>query len=592
MPLAFARSVLTGGSSKSFTLTRSASNVNEGSSVTFTLNSTGMNGESVPYTITGITDSDLSSGSLTGNIVINSDETGSASVTTKADFHTEGAENLTFTIGSAYQQYADSNGYSTSVTVNDTSLTPRVDSITRSAASVNEGSYVDLTFNTSNCRTNAGTAGTRIYFKITGIQAADISSVSGTNSSPQNGPPPVNASTIATEYGYVVTNGTSSPYIRLNMNADQLTEGSQTLTCTVTRLHDYEGPGDGTVAVDGVTSQTVTINDTSVAHPVGQIFLVPGTTANSSGGTQPDQGNQFNHSYFNPNYSGNKTNQNTNTVTNYNWTVPSGVSDIAVAVVSAGGSGPFSDQNAYSGGGGGGGGLGAAKFQGLQGGQSYLITVGKAGNVGKASGNSWFRSSNVRQSIYVNAGRSPGITTAANANLGAAAQHSDSQSNSNTGRAGGTVQFGNSYDSGVGSQGNFTRHEGTGGAGGRGYYYNNSQAGGGGGGAGGWGRVNYGQNGYGGQGGKAAGNGNVGQNGAGGGGGSANWGGGLGGGVGLAGPGNSGNGGSGSGAGNAGSPWGGYEYGYGGAGGSPNQSGVSGGCGAVRVVWTSGATWE
>src|SRR6056300_569969 len=99
MPLAFAISVLTGGNSKSFTLSRSSISINEGNSVTFSLTSSGLQGESIPYTVTGISSADLSSGSLTGNIVINNNDIGSAVFTLASDFTTEGTETMAFTIG-------------------------------------------------------------------------------------------------------------------------------------------------------------------------------------------------------------------------------------------------------------------------------------------------------------------------------------------------------------------------------------------------------------------------------------------------------------------------------------------------------------
>ena len=613
MPLAFARSVLTGGSSKSFTLTRSASNVNEGSSVTFTLNSSGMNGESVPYTITGITDSDISSGSLTGNIAINSDETGSASITTRADWHTEGAENLTFTIGSAYQQYADSNGYTTSVTVNDTSLTPRVDSISRSATSVDEGSYVDLTFNTSNCRTNAGTAGTRIYFKITGIQSDDISSVGGTASSPQNGAPPVNASTMTTEYGYVVTNGTSSPYIRLNMNADQLTEGSQTLTCTVTRLYDYTGDGDGTVNVDGSTSQTVTINDTSITHPTGSTIFghnISSSGYSTNGGYLPEHYQNFaSFNSYNSQYSGSVT----------NWTIPSGVSDLSIVAVGGGGGGGLevhdgnTAANSYlfaGGAGGGGAGLAARDYRQAKPGQVLVMKVGRGGGVGYRGHPSIVSHSQGGMMLTANGGLADGAT-ANNNQRGDYQGYGTYTGNNYTGRAGGTASFGyvNTYQYGLSeANGYHRRWAGQGGQGGKAGTTTsaNFSGGGGGGGAGGYGSHYRGQTHVGGHGGEnppVNGQQSSNQYAGGGGGGGSRYQAGSGGGVGLDGPNtrvsynndglsvysSQGN----AYWGHQGSPWSGYEFGYGGGGaGGYNYAGNQGSSGSIRVKWTGGSTWD
>jgi len=96
------------------TLVRSASSVNEGSSVTFTLPVSGYtNGDTFPYTITGIQAADLDPATLSGNMVVSG---GNASkvITTTADLTTEGAQTMTF----------NANSQSVNVIINDTSLTP------------------------------------------------------------------------------------------------------------------------------------------------------------------------------------------------------------------------------------------------------------------------------------------------------------------------------------------------------------------------------------------------------------------------------------------------------------------------------------
>lgn len=99
-----------------YQLTRSAANINEGQSVTITLstvNGTVPNGFTVPYTVTGISAGDLSSGSLTGNFTLNSN-TGSVSFTLSNDATTEGTETLTLSAA----------GTSIQVSILDTSVTP------------------------------------------------------------------------------------------------------------------------------------------------------------------------------------------------------------------------------------------------------------------------------------------------------------------------------------------------------------------------------------------------------------------------------------------------------------------------------------
>jgi len=98
------------------TLTRSASSVDEGSSVTFTLPVSGYtNGDTIPYTISGIQAGDLSPATLTGNMVV-SGSNATKTITTVADLTTEGAQTMTF----------NADNQSVSVTINDTSVAPAV----------------------------------------------------------------------------------------------------------------------------------------------------------------------------------------------------------------------------------------------------------------------------------------------------------------------------------------------------------------------------------------------------------------------------------------------------------------------------------
>jgi len=99
-----------------YSLSRSATSINEGQSVTITLTTTEVNdGTLVPYAITGIGASDLSSGAITGNFTVNSN-TAALTFTTSQDVTTEGTENMTLSL---------SNGQaSVIVQINDTSAGP------------------------------------------------------------------------------------------------------------------------------------------------------------------------------------------------------------------------------------------------------------------------------------------------------------------------------------------------------------------------------------------------------------------------------------------------------------------------------------
>jgi len=553
MPLAFARSVLTGGNSKSITISRSAASVNEGSSVTFTLNTSGFAGESIGYNITGISSADLSSGSLNGNITINENETGSVTLTTSADSLTEGTENMTFNLNSDFQSFAP-DGSTSTVQINDTSLTPSVSAVTRGASSVDEGSTVTMSVTTS----NLGNA-KRIYYKITGVQSADITNV--TTGSPSTGTVTFNSGSMTSEAGYITTNSSGTGNCTISINADEATEGNQTFTFTVTRLANGSGT---TLRTDGSSGASVQINDTSVTHPTGQYVW----------GDNPAQ-----------NYS------NTNAgFTDYNYTLPSNVTDFSVVAVGGGGGGNDTNQAAYGAGGGGGGATTWASWTGAQSGTVFELRVGKGGNRTANGGQSfWRKQTNYAGSLYANGGQ--------------AASGQGPTGNSNNLMPGGAANnnFGSNPPGSSRTQGNSNR----GGSGGPGYYvYNNANNvgswGGGGGGAGGW-------NGAGGHGGQNGGAGDTGITG-GGGGGSSLKSPGNGGGVGLDGSGANGAGGSGTSYqtnnasnGGDGSPWSNYEYGGGGKGAgtrannnyfqTTNRIGERGKGGAVRIKYSKQSQW-
>jgi len=99
----------------SYTVTADVSSVNEGGTVTFTVTTANVTPGNVPFTITGITAADLSSGALSGNVTTSgtySSATGTYQVTLANDASSgEGTETMTFSAG----------GKSVSVTINDTS---------------------------------------------------------------------------------------------------------------------------------------------------------------------------------------------------------------------------------------------------------------------------------------------------------------------------------------------------------------------------------------------------------------------------------------------------------------------------------------
>ena len=129
-----------------YALATNATSVNEGETVTFTLTTTMLDtGAVVPYTVTGISAADLSSGSLTGTFTTNASGTGTVSFTLANDNSSEGTETLTLTL--------NGKAISKSVTINDTSVS------TTYAVNIYD-SPVNGSIVTSN-------AGTEVYGRIT-----------------------------------------------------------------------------------------------------------------------------------------------------------------------------------------------------------------------------------------------------------------------------------------------------------------------------------------------------------------------------------------------------------------------------------------
>ena len=152
------------GAVATYSLSSSAANVNEGSSVTITLTTTNItDGTTIGYLISGIESGDISE-SLTGNFTVTGN-TATITFNVVADATTEGAQTMLLSLVGISS--------SVSVTVNDTSTTPLVPAyaVAPAANNVDEGSA--LTFNVTT--TNVADA-TTLYWTAT--NAADFSTSS------------------------------------------------------------------------------------------------------------------------------------------------------------------------------------------------------------------------------------------------------------------------------------------------------------------------------------------------------------------------------------------------------------------------------
>jgi len=214
------------GFTRTFELSSSRATVNEGDNLTITLLTTSVDGGSTfDYTITGISQSDLSAGNITGTFTVDN-QSGSIALTIAEDAVSEGVETLTIDLDDVVCDPI-------SVTINDTSTTPAPTYTLSANTPVDEGDTVVFTLTTTNVA-----AGTILPFTITGISSDDINENLTGN--------------------FTVNNNTAQTIVSL-VN-DNTTEGTETMTLSLN---------------NGGASQSVTINDTSIL--VGTVLINSGS---------------------------------------------------------------------------------------------------------------------------------------------------------------------------------------------------------------------------------------------------------------------------------------------------------------------------
>ena len=216
-----------------FAIEPSASSINEGQSVDFTITTTNItNGTVLNWSNIGTaTAADFVGNINSGTVTINSNS-GTITLSAKNDLTTEGSENIKIELKPSTAENVVL-ATSSAVTINDTSLTPPTyDTLTVDKTSVNEGGTVTYTLNTSNVPN-----GTTLYWTNSGTSTAADFFPSGNSGS------------------FTVNNNTAT--ISLDVYNDTLTEGSQTIILKI-----RTGSINGTVVK---TAPTVTINDTSLS---------------------------------------------------------------------------------------------------------------------------------------------------------------------------------------------------------------------------------------------------------------------------------------------------------------------------------------
>ena len=219
-------------------VTPSVTTVNEGSSISFTVNTTNIpDGSVLGWAFTYPSSPSASDADIVtdgGNVTINSD-TGTFSTTIENDFLTEGNEYFRAEVTGTVNSQAVS-AESVDVLINDTSQTPTI-TATEAASSMNEGT--SLTINVSTANISDGEVLNWVINHGTSA-AGDFSNTSGN-----------------------VTINSNAGSFTINAVADNTTEGSETFTVTVSKTLG------GVLRSD--TTGTITINDTSQTPAVPSI---------------------------------------------------------------------------------------------------------------------------------------------------------------------------------------------------------------------------------------------------------------------------------------------------------------------------------
>jgi hypothetical protein len=200
-----------------YSLSAASSSVNEGSSAVFNLTTTKVAvGTEVSYTLSGVSASDLTAGSLTGKVTIGAGGKASISIPVAMDSVTEGPETLAIKVQDA----------TASIVLNDTSKSAALPTyiLTTDSNNVNEGELARI-----HVRTIDVASETILEFGISGINITNSDVLGGLK-------------------GVVKVDSLGQAFINLLVNTDETTEGLETMYITI-----------------GTAIAQITINDTSVS---------------------------------------------------------------------------------------------------------------------------------------------------------------------------------------------------------------------------------------------------------------------------------------------------------------------------------------
>lgn len=203
----------------SFLISPSATNVNEGDTVTFTITTTNFSGDLYWSISTGsMSNSDFTSPAnavTSGGTVFISGNTGTISFVINEDLTTEGTENFSLIL-KANSPTGLTVAQSSSITVNDTSQSVVPSYSLSGPASVTEGNTLTIILTTTNVPD-----GTVLNYTITGITSSDLSSGSLTGSFTVNSNTASVTLGIAEEtlVGYLLFGGDAGKVRRFNLES-------------------------------------------------------------------------------------------------------------------------------------------------------------------------------------------------------------------------------------------------------------------------------------------------------------------------------------------------------------------------------------
>lgn len=405
-----------------YTLSSSASGVDEGGSFTITLATTNLvNSTIIPYTITGVSSSDINNAALTGSFVIGVTNTVTFEVSADSIFD-DGTETFLLSL--------DNNEATVSVTIADTSSPNPTYFLGSSSSTAEEGSTIVITLTTGNVP-----SGTTLGYTITGITSADISGESLTGqfvvgttntksftftadetSEGQESMVLALTNGLATTTIVIADTSVVAPTYTLTSNVASVNEGG-TFIVTLTYLNGVPGvvvPWTITgVAAADVVGGTLTGSFVIGTTETATVQIVNDTT------TEGAETIQFTLNNDSTNYVTVLVNDTSLDIVDGTqafttsgsglWTVPSGVTNIGFMAIGGGGAGPAASIGHYSSGGGGGA-IGFKNNITVTPGQTISFSIGAGGS--GASGNGGNTSISIGGATYTAGGGTAGSSAA------------------------------------------------------------------------------------------------------------------------------------------------------------------------------------